>query len=181
MFNKLKDNIRNCTLEFLDKNTDYDSDSKNNITSQIYKKIQNQISNADKYKLPFSTYNIPLWSDDEKNIIEKRNNMFHGEPFKYDEDINVDILTYQKQTRIYYYYIYVIILKIIGYSGWIINIRLWNEIVSYHNNFFENMQKGSPNYKEYNNDNKKYVSDMNNYEKQATLVNFMDDYIIYLS
>ena len=43
------------------------------------------------------------------------------------------------------------------------------------------MQKGSPNYKEYNNDNKKYVSDMNNYEKQATLVNFMDDYIIYLS
>ena len=33
----------------------------------------------------------------------------------------------------------------------------------------------------WDNDNKKYVSDMNNYEKQATLVNFMDDYIIYLS
>lgn len=181
MFNKLKNNIRNYILNFLDENTDYDSDSKNNITAQIYKKIQNQISNADKYKLPFSTYNIPLWSDDEKNIIEKRNNMFHGEPFKYDEDINIDILTYQKQTRVYYYYIYVIILKMIGYNGWIINIRLWNEIVSYHNKFFENMQKGSPNYEEYKNDNKKYVSDMNNYEKQTTLVNYKDNYIVNLS
>lgn len=181
LFNALKDDIKSSVMDFLDDHTNYDFDYKNDITSQIDKKIQNQISNADKYKLPFSTYNIPLWSKEEKNIIEKRNNMFHGEPFKYDDDLNTDILKYQKQTRIYYYYIYVIILKIIGYSGWIINIRLWNEIVSYHNNFFENMQKGSPNYKEYNNDNKKYVSDMNNYEKQATLANFMDDYMIYLS
>lgn len=181
LFNEIKSTAVNAIQNFLDKHDEIDSLIKQRIQEKLPKKINNFITNGDKYKMPFEVYNIPKWSNAEKAVIEKRNNMFHGEPFSYDNDIESDILKYLSYTRIYYYYIYVIILKMIGYDGWIINIRQWDKIVLYHNEFFNKMQNNSPQIIDFVDNTNAYNQAHEEFEKIISLEDFNDNYIINLN
>lgn len=180
LFEKIKKTAMTAIKDFFDKHDEIDSLIKERIQEKLPKKISNFITNGDKYNMPFEIYNIPKWSKEEKKVIEKRNNMFHGEPFTYENDIETDILKYLYHTRIYYYYIYVIILKMISYDGWIINIRLWDKIVLYHNSFFNKMQNNSSKITDFLDNTKAYNQAHEKYEKNVLSEEFKNDYIVNL-
>ena len=180
LFEKIKKTAMTAIKDFFDKHDEIDSLIKERIQEKLPKKISNFITNGDKYNMPFEIYNIPKWSKEEKKVIEKRNNMFHGEPFTYENDIETDILKYLYHTRIYYYYIYVIILKMISYDGWIINIRLWDKIVLYNNSFFNKMQNNSPKITDFLDNTKAYNQAHEKYKKNVLSEEFKNDYIVNL-
>ena len=96
-------------------------------------KFNNKKSNRNKLKQPFVQYNIAL-DDKDAKMIDKRNSLLHGNGIKYSENILEDALEYEKQAMIYYHLLYSLILKICGFNGIIINLKLWDEIVAKHNN-----------------------------------------------
>lgn len=120
---EIKDKIKENIEQF-------DVDNKKNIIETLQGKINNYISNTSKLMKPL-TENGLLLSKDEKRLLNHRNKMFHGEPFSYTEDIDFNIHEFQKEKYLYYFLIYAIILKRIGYDGYIIDARRWNEIIKY--------------------------------------------------
>lgn len=68
----------------------------------------------------------------------------------------------------------------ISYDGWIINIRLWDKIVLYHNSFFNKMQNNSPKITDFLDNTKAYNQAHEKYEKNVLSEEFKNDYIVNL-
>lgn len=107
----------------------------NENEKSIFKnKIINQIPNSLSLKRPFEQVNMTL-TDEELNILKKRNAILHATAIEHSSDIMQDALKYQKEARILYLMLYEFILKTIGYKGYIININKWDEVVEFINSY----------------------------------------------
>lgn len=134
VFERLKYNISNT----IDKETELTDDEKD-----VFKgKIQNRCSNNNALKKPFSDYGI-LLSDDEIKVLKERNKFLHGTAIEYSTDVINDIENYMKKSRMMYFILYEIILKRIGYEGYILNIEKWKEIIDYNNTFHSRNKNAS--------------------------------------
>ncbi len=105
----------------------------NDIIEVLEGKFRNCKSNNTKLREPFEYYGITINKEDNE-MIQKRNPLLHGKGFKYSKDIFSYSIKLEKQTKIYYHLLYSLLLKICGYSGIIINLKLWDEIVKNNNN-----------------------------------------------
>ena len=76
-----------------------------------------------------------ILTDEELNILKKRNAILHATAIEHSSDIMQDVLKYQKEARILYLMLYEFILKTIGYKGYIININKWDEVVEFINSY----------------------------------------------
>lgn len=112
-----------------------------NIAETLKKKFVNFAPNADKYRYVFEKLGIDYSAN--KKTLEKRNSMFHGSPFKYTYSIEQDFLSLIRDIRVFQYCIIVIILKMIGYNGYIVNPKKIKEITDYMNNIDNMFHSGS--------------------------------------
>ncbi len=120
----------------LKKDLDELIDNKNELNdkekSTLKNKITNYAPNNKLLQMPFDKYNIKL-NDEEKDILKRRNEVLHARAVEYSSDIMSDFHKYQKEAKILYLMLYEIILKTIGYDGYIININKYDEIVKFIN------------------------------------------------
>ena len=131
IFDKLKQKLNAVINE-----TNLDENIKN-----IFKgKFNNSLPNKDSLLLPFRILSIYISEEDEK-IIEKRNCVLHGTAPKYSDDIEQDIVLYQQDSYVLYSLLYQAILKIIGYNGYIINVKKWKDILEYEHSFTLSKEK----------------------------------------
>lgn len=112
-----------------------DENENNSIKAVLKGKFQNRKSNRDSLSQPFKLYNIEL-SQDDISMLEKRNDLLHGKPFDYNNEMQEDIKNFQNQANIYYHLLYVLVLKIIGYEGVVFNLKAWLQILNLNNNSF---------------------------------------------
>lgn len=130
-FMSLKNEIKNFLLNNFKFNQTIDDIEKQNIISTLVNKLHNSVSNQDCLSKPFEVFGITL-SEDDFNMIKMRNRLLHGTAFDYDHS-ELSFIEYQKKVYIYYHLLYVLILKLIGFSGVIFNIKNWDKIVLINN------------------------------------------------
>lgn len=101
------------------------------VTEKLIDKVNqiNQVSNKIKLSKPFELLGFIL-NEDDKRIIERRNDLLHGRlSLNYDDDIEkADSELYLIATKLYTL-VNVLILKQIGFSGYIINWPVYNKHV----------------------------------------------------
>jgi hypothetical protein len=82
----------------------------------------NQVTNKDSFLAAFLVYNFQL-SQSDKNALNSRNDFLHGRiPFEggEDADLQLKIITYKM-----HYLVSILILKYVGFRGWIRNTPLF--------------------------------------------------------
>lgn len=126
--------------------------------NKLNDKFDNYISNNRKYKLPFEKYNIPY--EPNNDVLKKRNSMLHGETLNWEYDFEKDVAKAQYYVGVYMYCIIVIILKMIGYNGYIVNPKKIKEITDYINNIDNMFHSGG--------------------DKKATNATYSEDFVLSL-
>gem|GEM_PF-5656255 len=117
-----------------------------NINTEIKTRLKNLLQNTLPYHQTlfdlFTKYGLDL-TDEEKKIIKSRNIFMHGGYQEYSDNLCSDVIKFQKKSRIYYNILYRLILKIIGYRGYILDVNQWDRIQDgdnhYNDAFFANL------------------------------------------